>query len=436
MIKHLLMLFLAGNFLFASTSSFLKELEEVLKEEVQSEEQRLSEFRKDVSSQEAKLASLKKNIEIQNAKNKTLKEQNVKNQKSLEEKEEELATLLGGLFSVLQSAKQVALTVSKGLESSYTQIQFPKNKDYFRSIANLKTIKMEDMQKFWLAISEEIIQSGSISSFDAQVINQNGKQSIQKVVRVGQFSAFSNGEFLKLSKDMTSLVALTNQPNFLKAGEVKEFEGLSGDVKEVLVDVTRGSLLDMLESEPTLFDRVKQGGIVGYVIIFLGVIGLLYALGKMIMLFVVHGRIKKQLKDIKTPTKNPLGSIIEVFNKYHEKPMNEIEIKVGEEIISQTNKIQSGKEFIKLIATITPLLGLLGTVTGMITTFQVITMFGTGDPKLMAGGISSALVTTVLGLIAAIPLLFAYSYVSSKVSMILSILEEQSMGLLAKNYHA
>lgn len=435
MMKYLSILFLMSNLLFASSSTFLKELKVSLDQEVQKEQKRLNEFQEDTSSQEKKLIALKKEIEEQKQKNIELSGKNIANQKSLEEKEGQLQEILGGLNAVIQSTKQAAATINKGQQNSFTQVQFPQTKQFFQNITNLKTMNIDDIQKFWLAMSEEIVQSGSVSSFEAPVVQVDGKQSVQKVVRVGQFTAFSDEKFLKLSKNLNSLVVLSNQPNFFRAGDVKEFETSNNEVKNILIDVTRGSLVEMLETEPTLLDRIKQGGIVGYVIIALGLIGLLYALIKMTILFVLHKKIKKQLKSLDTPMKNPLGKIIEVFQHIKDKPINEIEIKVGEEILAQTNKIQSGKEFVKLMATITPLLGLLGTVTGMITTFQVITMFGTGDPKLMAGGISSALVTTVLGLIAAIPLLFAYSYISSKVSIILSILEEQSMGLLAKNYH-
>ena len=144
--------------------------------------------------------------------------------------------------------------------------------------------------------------------------------------------------------------------------------------------------------------------------------------------------IKKQIKDLENANdNNALGKIAKVFYNNLNDSLNDLEIKVGEAILKESNKIQKGQSFVKLLAAVTPLLGLLGTVTGMITTFQAITLFGTGDPKLMAGGISTALITTVLGLVAAIPLLFAYTYISSKSRQLISILEEQSIGLLAKN---
>ena len=84
-----------------------------------------------------------------------------------------------------------------------------------------------------------------------------------------------------------------------------------------------------------------------------------------------------------------------------------------------------------MFANTATLLGLLGTVTGMIATFQSITLFGTGDPKLMAGGISQALITTVLGLIAAIPLLLLHNFVATRSKDLVQILEERSAGMVA-----
>jgi len=138
--------------------------------------------------------------------------------------------------------------------------------------------------------------------------------------------------------------------------------------------------------------------------------------------------------DLDTPYENnSLGKIAKTFYKNKDKALNDLEVSINETILKEVNTIKSGESFIKLLAAVTPLLGLLGTVTGMIATFQAITLFGTGDPKLMAGGISTALITTVLGLVAAIPLLFAYTYLASTSNRIVSILEEQSIGMLAKN---
>ena len=106
---------------------------------------------------------------------------------------------------------------------------------------------------------------------------------------------------------------------------------------------------------------------------------------------------------------------------------------IDEIIINYTGTIEWGNNWIKFFAAVAPLLGLLGTVIGMIETFQAITLFGTGDPKQMAGGISQALVTTMLGLIVAAPLLGMYTYISEKTNSILQIIEEKASYLLSKS---
>ena len=106
---------------------------------------------------------------------------------------------------------------------------------------------------------------------------------------------------------------------------------------------------------------------------------------------------------------------------------------IDEIIINYSGKIEWGNNWVKFFAAVAPLLGLLGTVIGMIETFQAITLFGTGDPKQMAGGISQALITTMLGLIVAAPLLGMYTYISEKTSSIVQILEEKASHILSKD---
>ncbi len=126
-----------------------------------------------------------------------------------------------------------------------------------------------------------------------------------------------------------------------------------------------------------------------------------------------------------------MGRIALVYREYQDKPLNEREIALQEAMIKEAPAVEHYNGLIKLLAAVTPLLGLLGTVIGMIITFQTITLFGTSDPKLMAGGISTALVTTVLGLSMAIPLLFAHTFIVAKSRRILDIIEHQSVGLIS-----
>ena len=122
-----------------------------------------------------------------------------------------------------------------------------------------------------------------------------------------------------------------------------------------------------------------------------------------------------------------------LIGKTHMKDeIDRLELKLAEAIMAERPDIERGIGAVRIISVVAPLAGLLGTVTGMIVTFQMITLYGTGDPKLMAGGISQALVTTVLGLLVAIPTTLLHSFTASSAKGIISVLEEQSTGILAE----
>ena len=120
-----------------------------------------------------------------------------------------------------------------------------------------------------------------------------------------------------------------------------------------------------------------------------------------------------------------------VKEQYPDADTETLELKLSESILREVPKLQSRLTIIKIISVVAPLIGLLGTVTGMINTFQAITLFGTGDPKLMAGGISQALVTTVLGLVVAIPMVFISTLLKTRSKGIINILQQQSAGIIA-----
>ena len=128
-----------------------------------------------------------------------------------------------------------------------------------------------------------------------------------------------------------------------------------------------------------------------------------------------------------------LGRVMKVGNDNLDKDIETLELKLAEAIMSERPAIERGINVVKIISVVAPLAGLLGTVTGMIVTFQQITLFGTGDPKIMAGGISQALVTTVLGLVVAIPTTLLHSFANSSARGIINVLEEQSTGIVAEH---
>ncbi|RXJ75872.1 hypothetical protein CRV03_11680 [Arcobacter sp. F155] len=435
MIKYILATLLIINSSFAlDLENLLHSVKQTSNKEIIDEKKRLKEFVENKNQQKALFLQAKKDLKLENIETKRLKKLIEANEEVLTSKEAELNVKIGDLGEMFGSVRQTSADFLTNYQRSFTASEFPQKEEIFTKFSNSKKLPtIEELTSFWHTMLDEIIQSGQVSTYQANVILQNGERNIQDVTRVGVFSAFSNGNFLKYSNDINSLIELSTQPSSAYTSNAQDFEESSNEIKSALIDPTRGTLFEMLGNNPTIMDRINQGGIVGYIIITLGVLGLLFAAYKIVFLNLIHTKIKKQQKNLENyDDSNSLGKIAGVFYKNVNDSINDLEIKIGEAILKETNHIKKGQSFVKLLAAVTPLLGLLGTVTGMIATFQAITLFGTGDPKLMAGGISTALITTVLGLVTAIPLLFAYTYISSKAEAIVSVLEEQSIGMLAK----
>jgi biopolymer transport protein ExbB len=189
----------------------------------------------------------------------------------------------------------------------------------------------------------------------------------------------------------------------------------------------------MLSYTPSVRERIDQGGVIALIIIALGAVGVLLTLWRGLYLSLVYLRIRSQLNHLDHPRPgNPLGRVLKAVEGVSLDEEELLQLKLDEAVLAEMPALERGNGVIKLLAATSPLLGLLGTVTGMILTFQAISLFGTGDPKLMAGGISQALVTTVLGLVVAIPLLFSHSVIAYMSRAMIQRLDEQCAGVLAR----
>ena len=435
MIKYILSLSLICSLSYAlNLESLLQKVKNESKVELDLENKRVANFVQNKNEQKILLEQTKKALALEEKRSITLKKLIEKKEQLLIQEEEVLEKKAASLGEMFGSLRQSSSDFLINFQDSLTASQDINKEEFFHTLANSKKLaNINELKSYWISMLDEIIKSSNIEKYQAQVILNSGEKVNKKITRVGLFSATSEGKYFTYSSDMKSLVELAVQPSSSDISNAKDFEKSKG-ISSILIDPTRGTLLKMIENNPSIMDRINQGGIVGFVILVLGGSGLIFAFYKMILLNIYSVKIKKQRKNLNTVNEdNALGKIAKVFYSNINDSLNDLEIKVGEAILKESNKIQKGQSFVKLLAAVTPLLGLLGTVTGMITTFQAITLFGTGDPKLMAGGISTALITTVLGLVTAIPLLFAYTYISSKAQSLISILEEQSIGLLAKN---
>ncbi len=251
-------------------------------------------------------------------------------------------------------------------------------------------------------------------------------------MRVGTFNAISNGEYLQWKPGLGKLVELGRQPSARHMSTVAGFEKADQGLLPFSVDPSQGQLLSLLIQTPSARERVDQGGPIGYTIIALGLAAGLLGLVRWAYMVLVGTRVGAQKKTREATQSNPLGRILSVYDDNADADPEGLALKLDEAILRESTKLDRYLWAVKVVSVIAPLMGLLGTVTGMIQTFQAITLYGTGDPKLMAGGISEALVTTMLGLFVAIPLVFLHAMVSTGAKKIVDVLEEQSAGLIAQ----
>ena len=338
------------------------------------------------------------------------------------------------LFGVLQ---QVAGDSSNKFATSVVSAQLPGRSTFMDELAQKmgstsKLASIEDIEKVWFELQREMTEQGKVSRFNTDVIVDGGNKVQKEVVRVGAFNLISDGQYLEYTPATNTISQLTRQPSSRFTATAADLQQANTGVVPFALDPTGGSILGLLVQAPDTSEQVHQGGAVGYVILGVGLLALLIALERFVSLLLMGGKIRRQLKDDTARDDNPLGRVMKVKDQYPNVAYDTLELKLSEAILREMPKITRNLTLIKIISVVAPLLGLLGTVTGMINTFQAITLFGTGDPKLMAGGISQALVTTVLVLVVAIPTVFLYTLLNTRSKGLLLILQEQSAGIIAE----
>ncbi len=361
-----------------------------------------------------------------------------------EENEFKLADLNGALDNRMGSLKelfgvlqQVAGDTKSKFQNSVISAQIPGRAEFLDNMAqemgkSSKLASIEEIERVWFEIQREMTESGKVTKFDTSVVEAGGEKVNKEVVRVGPFALVSDGKYLDFNGSTGTVAELIRQPADRYNDSAAALQNSSGELVEFGIDPTGGSILGLLVQAPTLKERVEQGGEVGYIILIVGAIGLLLALERLVSLTITHSKVKKQLKNKEIKTSNPLGRILKVRDDHPNADTEALELHLTEAILGEVPKLSRNLTIIKIISVVAPLMGLLGTVTGMINTFQAITLFGTGDPKLMAGGISTALVTTVLGLVVAIPMTLLYAMLNTRSKNIVYILQEQASGVIAE----
>ncbi|MFP6828167.1 MAG: MotA/TolQ/ExbB proton channel family protein [Gammaproteobacteria bacterium] len=404
------------------------------------EEERVQRFEQNQAQQEQLLQDGRNEQAAQERRSDQLETTFEANELLIADVTEQLDTRLGSLRELFGVLQQVAGDARAQFENSFTNVEYPDRAQFLTDLAakmgsSSQLASIEEIERLWFELQREATEQGKIKRIpDYRVITTDGQESFEDVIRVGTFNVVADGRYLSHNPETNSLSELQRQP------EGGRFTGSTSDLVRAApgsgvvrfgLDPTSGVILSALVETPNLTERINQGGIVGYVIIALGILGVLLSLERLISLTIAGRKVKAQLESNTPSDGNALGRVLQVYHNNREADTETLELKLGEAILKETPALQRGILFIKVISVVAPLLGLLGTVTGMINTFQAITLFGTGDPKTMAGGISQALVTTVLGLTVAIPTVLLHTIVSTRSKTITQILLEQTAGIVA-----
>ena len=289
---------------------------------------------------------------------------------------------------------------------------------------------LDDLHKLWFLMQQEITAAGMVSKFPAAITHENGTQTHASVVRVGVFNAIDGDTFLQYLPETSALVQLNRQPSGHFRSQAETLYNATGGVLPMPIDPTGGTLLTALVNQPSFMERVSQAHMAGWLIIILGIIGILIVIERSVYLILIGRKIKAQLNSSKPDLNNPLGRILAVFNESKGDDAETLELRMEEAVLRERPIIEARLGFLKIISLIGVLLGLLGTVVGVMNTFQAMNLFG-GGTLLIANGISGALVSIWLGLLVAVILLFCHGLLASRGEVLIQKLEEQIAGIIA-----
>jgi biopolymer transport protein ExbB len=345
--------------------------------------------------------------------------------------EETLTQRLGALGELFGVVRQISGDTRSQVEGSLVSAQIPGREEFLAELGKNKSLpSIESLEQLWFILHQEMTELGKVVRFPATVVTIDGEQSQRDVIRVGAFNAISDGIYLIYEDG--KLQELPKQPAGTYLDTVGRFESSTESMATLALDPSRGSILKVLIQTPGAMERIKFGGKVGYAIIALGLLAGFLAIVRGTIVFLTGRKVAAQKKSDQVSDNNPLGRVLGIYEANRTADVETLELKLDEVIMRESASLDKLLWVVKVVSVVAPLMGLLGTVTGMIRTFQAITLFGTGDPKMMASGISEALVTTMLGLFVAIPMVLLHAVVSNTSKGVVEVLEEQAAGLIAR----
>lgn len=390
-------------------------------------------FSQDATKQKQALTKSKAELKQVRQETDRLKNTFDKNEENLANLEDELRKRMGNLGEMFGVVRQVSQDVSSIRENSLLANELGAHSQLLNQLSESKALpSISELEKLWYEMQLHMTKQGESKQYTTTYLNSSGQKVEAKVAHIGPFVAFNSKGFLNYDTQTQMFIELGKQPS--EASLINSFLSSTDEFSEMVIDPTRGTLLSIGSQSPSVFDRIQQGGLIGYIILFLALCGFVYSVFLLSQRLRMQAKMKVQLENPGvTDSGNPLGRVLAVYqNESSAKDLETLEMKLDEAVLKELPELEKGLAIVKLLAAVAPLLGLLGTVTGMIATFQSITLFGTGDPKLMAGGISQALITTVLGLVAAIPLLFMHNILNGRSKEMIQVLDQQAAGIIAE----
>lgn len=428
-----------------SLAELLNNVEQDRVAQSQEHRERETRFQQQANQQQQILDETTTRIEQENTLNTQLTESFDANQLVIAERREALRIARADLNELLGTIQGVAGDFRSIFENSLISAQYDGREEFLddfieRVASDTEQVRIDEIERFWFFMQQELIESGKVVQYTDMVSLPSGEQESRTVTRIGSFNAISNGDYLSYAGAIGHLQVLPRQPSGDVVGRASTLESSTSGMHKVGIDPTGalgGSMMANLINFPTATEQVRDNsGTIGYLIIAVGLVAILVGLIRTLILTVVAAKVNAQVKADKANKNNPLGRVLLVAESNPNVDTETLELKLGEAILQETPALERFLTLIKIISTIAPLMGLLGTVTGMINVFQQITVYGAGDPTIMAGGISMALMTTVLGIVAAIPAILMHSWVKGKSDRIIHIMEEQATGIIARKAEA
>ncbi len=399
----------------------------------QENREREAQFLRERNQQQAALNRVKAQVAAAEAESTRLEGVMDANKVVIEALDEELADKQGEFQELFGAARSAAADLNAQVTRSIISTQFPGRGETLIELAQTEKLPSEDqLRDLWDIMIQQIAEQAKTVTFQTRVVLANGETSDETVTRIGPYVAFSGGKYLTYGAGRLKFLA--RQPAGDITAAASRVEKASGDgFVRGAIDPSLGQLLDLSVQSPTVTERIDQGRFIGKVILVAAAVGMLIGIYKWVTLTMLAGAVRGQVRRKKPSKSNPLGRVMLAYENTQSNDVETVSLKLDDAILKELPRLESGLNLVKVLAATAPLLGLLGTVIGMINTFQAITLFGTGDPQIMASGISEALVTTVLGLIAAIPLLLLHSFAAGASKRVSQILEEQAAGIIAEH---